>query len=168
MSKDIEVFTIYHIPGIKVGVTKRDPSLRVREQGYNEFEILETHTDVDLVGQRERELQEEYGYKIDNLSYTFVTTKMSPLSKTPEALKKKGDSQRGKPLKGNRERMMGNTQCYGRGRLYKELTTGYTGFASDMSKRFKTNMYNIVAYAKRNRALRRGRLKGLHFIIIEN
>ncbi len=58
-------YYIYHIPGIKIGVSK-DPKNRVKRQGYTNYEILEEHIDIDLVSTREIELQIEYGYGRDN------------------------------------------------------------------------------------------------------
>lgn len=62
-------YYIYHIPGVKVGCSK-NPKSRVKGQGYNNFEILETHTDIDIASKREIELQIEYGYGRDcNVTY---------------------------------------------------------------------------------------------------
>lgn len=38
-------------------------------QGYSDYEILETHTDIMEVSRREIELQKQYGYKVDNVYY---------------------------------------------------------------------------------------------------
>jgi hypothetical protein len=54
------MFTLYHIPGVKIGCTK-NLKRRMREQGFTEYEILETHADIDIASKREIELQEEYG-----------------------------------------------------------------------------------------------------------
>ena len=54
------MFTLYHIPGVKIGCTK-NLKRRMREQGFTEYEILETHTDIDIASKREIELQEKYG-----------------------------------------------------------------------------------------------------------
>ena len=59
---------IYHIPGVKIGATKR-PQDRVTEQGYNTYEILEKSDDVYYISKREKELQKQYGYKIDGPYY---------------------------------------------------------------------------------------------------
>jgi len=56
----IKMFTLYHIPGVKIGCTK-NLTRRMREQGFTQYEILETHTDIDIASKREIELQEEYG-----------------------------------------------------------------------------------------------------------
>ena len=58
------MYHIYHIKGVKIGCST-DPKRRVRQQGNTEFEILESHTDIDIASQREIELQKEYGYKVD-------------------------------------------------------------------------------------------------------
>ena len=61
-------YYIYHIPGIKIGCTNQ-PEKRMSDQGFTEWEILETHTDIHEASNREMELQEEYGYRIDNVPY---------------------------------------------------------------------------------------------------
>jgi hypothetical protein len=56
-------YTIYHVPGVKIGVTI-DVKNRVEEQqGYRpgEYEILETSDDLDYISKRELYLQERYG-----------------------------------------------------------------------------------------------------------
>jgi hypothetical protein len=55
------MYYIYHIPGVKVGCTK-NLTTRMKRQGFSEYEILETHTDIDIASNREIELQNQYGY----------------------------------------------------------------------------------------------------------
>ena len=55
------MYYIYHIPGVKIGCTKHIQK-RIKQQGFTEFEILETHTDIDIASDREIELQKQYGY----------------------------------------------------------------------------------------------------------
>jgi len=62
------MYYIYHIPGVKVGCSNQ-PKERVAKQGYTEFEILETHNDIDIASERELQLQKEYGYKVDKMTY---------------------------------------------------------------------------------------------------
>lgn len=64
------MYTIYHIPGIKVGCTEQDPAYRVKKQGYTEFEILEVHEDILVATQREIELQLQLFGVRDNKPYT--------------------------------------------------------------------------------------------------
>jgi len=64
-------YYIYHIPGKKIGVT-HDLNYRViKQQGYepHEFEILTESEDIDFASDIERQLQKEYGYKIDEIPY---------------------------------------------------------------------------------------------------
>ena len=62
------MYYIYHIKGVKIGVST-NPEKRVEKQNYNHFEILETHTDIYKVSDREIELQKQYGYKVDKVPY---------------------------------------------------------------------------------------------------
>ena len=70
-------YYIYHVPGKKIGVTC-DLNNRVTvQQGYGpgEYEILETHTDIDAVSIRELQLQKAYGYKVDHRLYKTLNPK---------------------------------------------------------------------------------------------
>tara|TARA_R100001463_G_scaffold69776_1_gene123226 strand:+ start:469 stop:690 length:222 start_codon:yes stop_codon:yes gene_type:complete len=64
-------YTIYHIPGKKIGVTNDIYSRVEQQQGYDvgEYEILESSTDIDYISKREIELQKEYGYRVDLKPY---------------------------------------------------------------------------------------------------
>jgi hypothetical protein len=59
------MYYIYHIPGVKIGVSS-EPTKRVANQGYTDFEILEQHTDIEMASDREIELQIQYFGKRDN------------------------------------------------------------------------------------------------------
>ena len=64
-------YYIYHIPGKKIGVT-RDLNKRVTEQqGYepHEYEVLTESEDMDFASDMERQLQKEYGYRVDEVPY---------------------------------------------------------------------------------------------------
>ena len=65
------MYYIYHIPGKKIGVT-RDLNKRVTlTQGYKpgEYEVLDQSDDIDYISDKEIELQQSYGYRIDNKLY---------------------------------------------------------------------------------------------------
>ena len=62
------MYYIYHIPGIKIGCSS-EIDIRVESQGFNSYDILEQHFDIYIASKRERELQKQYGYKIDNAPY---------------------------------------------------------------------------------------------------
>jgi len=68
------MYTIYEIPGIKIGVSK-DVEKRVKKQGFFNYNVLETHTCIYEVSARERELQKEYGYKVDHRLYKTLNPK---------------------------------------------------------------------------------------------
>jgi hypothetical protein len=61
MKNNIKKYYIYHVPGVKIGCST-EPNYRVKRQGYDKYEILETHTDINIASQREIELQNQYGY----------------------------------------------------------------------------------------------------------
>ena len=61
-------YYIYHVPGIKIGCTVNVPH-RMKEQGFTEWEHLETHTDIYEVSDREMELQHQYGLPVDTVPY---------------------------------------------------------------------------------------------------
>jgi len=65
------MYYIYHIKGIKIGCTT-NPKRRVNSQGYSEYEILETHSDINLAAKREIELQKQYGYIEKNIHTDYV------------------------------------------------------------------------------------------------
>ena len=64
-------YYLYHIPGKKIGVTRDLISRVVDQQGYDldEVEVLEQSTDIDYISDRELELQQSYGYRVDRQKY---------------------------------------------------------------------------------------------------
>ena len=74
-----KIYYIYEIWGKKIGCAV-DLERRIKYQNaFNggRYEVLEVHTDVMLASQREIELQEQYGYKVDNIPYwkTLINVK---------------------------------------------------------------------------------------------
>jgi NTP pyrophosphatase (non-canonical NTP hydrolase) len=79
-------YYIYHIPGKKIGVTC-DLNNRVTvQQGYSpdEYEILESSSDVDYISDKERTLQREYGYRVDMVPYRNLNKKTMNLNVTEQ------------------------------------------------------------------------------------
>ena len=70
MSKTPKYF-IYHIEGKKIGVTD-NPSRRAKQYKLEELEIIETETSAKRAGEREIELQKQYGYPVDKKAYHKV------------------------------------------------------------------------------------------------
>jgi len=64
-------YAIYHIPGVKIGVTNNIKSRVEEQQGYkpSEYEILEMSDDINYISRRELYLQERYGYRVDRQLY---------------------------------------------------------------------------------------------------
>lgn len=75
----MEVYKIYHIPGIKIGLSI-NPKDRVRKTSSNVYEILEEHTDIFIASEREIELQKEYGYRVDRVPYYETIGMINPNS----------------------------------------------------------------------------------------
>ena len=65
------MYYIYHIPGKKIGVTRNLNNRVTLMQGYKpgEYEVLDQSDDIDYISDKEIELQQSYGYKIDNKLY---------------------------------------------------------------------------------------------------
>ena len=64
-------YCIYHIPGKKIGVTNNLKYRVEEQQGYKEgeYEILDMNDDIDYISWKERKLQKEYGYAVDEELY---------------------------------------------------------------------------------------------------
>ena len=88
------MYYIYHIPGIKIGCTS-DLEKRMSDQGFTEWDILETHTDIYEVSDREIQLQKDYGLPVDTEPY-YVTVEKRLLATeaghTTEAKAKRSQS----------------------------------------------------------------------------
>ena len=65
-------YAIYHIPGIKIGVTNNVKYRVEQQQGYyeDEYEIIEMSEDINYISKRELELQRQYGYNVDEELYS--------------------------------------------------------------------------------------------------
>lgn len=62
------MYSIYHIPGVKIGCTD-NVERRIIQQSFTNYEILEEHTDIFIASDREIQLQKQYGYKVDIIPY---------------------------------------------------------------------------------------------------
>ena len=67
-------YAIYHIPGVKIGVTNNIKYRVEEQQGYSEdeYEILEMSDDIDYISKRELYLQERHGYRVDRQLYKDI------------------------------------------------------------------------------------------------
>jgi len=64
-------YYLYHIPGVKIGVTKNLTERVENQQGYHrwEYRVVMSTEDIDLVSKLELQLQKEYGYRVDEIPY---------------------------------------------------------------------------------------------------
>jgi len=64
-------YYIYHIPGKKIGVTRNLNNRVTLIQGYKEgeYEVLDQSDDINYISDKEIELQQSYGYRIDRKKY---------------------------------------------------------------------------------------------------
>ena len=76
------MYTIYHIPGKKIGVTRNLNSRVTEQQGYapDEYEVLLTSDDIDYISTMEIELQKSYGYKVDRQTYKNLINKRNKMN----------------------------------------------------------------------------------------
>ena len=65
-------YCIYHIPGVKIGVTNNIRYRVEEQQGYKEgeYEIVEMSDDIDYISAKELVLQRKYGYRVDRKPYS--------------------------------------------------------------------------------------------------
>ena len=71
------MYTIYHIPGRKIGCTNNLERRMKQYPSDYEFEIIETHTDIEIASDREIELQNEYGYPQDPMRYAETIRRLA-------------------------------------------------------------------------------------------
>ena len=66
------MYYLYHVPGVKIGVTTNLEDRVERQQGYypDEYEVIMSTTDIDLISEKERQLQKAFGYRVDMKLYS--------------------------------------------------------------------------------------------------
>ena len=76
------MYTIYHIPGKKIGVTRNIKKRVTEQQGYapDEYEVLHSSDDINEISAMEIELQKSYGYKVDRQSYRNLIIKTKSMN----------------------------------------------------------------------------------------
>ena len=65
-------YYLYHVPGVKIGVTKNIKERVERQQGYieSEYDIIMSSDDIDNISKWERKLQKKLGYRVDEKLYS--------------------------------------------------------------------------------------------------
>jgi NTP pyrophosphatase (non-canonical NTP hydrolase) len=81
MSKPM--YYVYHVPGIKVGMTKDLGDRVFEQQGYDphEVELLYVSRDMEAASKKELEYQQKLKYPVDRQSYKNLMNKQKPMSK---------------------------------------------------------------------------------------
>jgi NTP pyrophosphatase (non-canonical NTP hydrolase) len=74
------MYYIYHIPGKKIGVTRNLKNRVEVMQGYkpDEYQVLESTTDLDRASTMEIKLQKAFGYPVDRRPYKEVIKSSKP------------------------------------------------------------------------------------------
>ena len=65
------MYYLYHIPGVKIGVTTNLKKRVEHQQGYNrsEYKVIMSTKDIDLISKKEISLQKALGYRVDRQLY---------------------------------------------------------------------------------------------------
>jgi len=65
-------YYLYHVPGVKIGVTTNIKERVERQQGYieSEYDIIMSSDDIDNISEWERKLQKKLGYRVDEKLYS--------------------------------------------------------------------------------------------------
>ena len=66
------MYTVYHIPGIKVGCTDNPQKRIVQQQGYTNYEVLLKTESLEEASSAEITFQQQLGYSIDETSYKNI------------------------------------------------------------------------------------------------
>jgi hypothetical protein len=83
-----KIYYIYEIFGKKIGCTSNIERRMMQQKVYNgNYEILEAYTDPNIASIREKELQREYGYKVDRSSFARMMEWQSKLDRKEIASK---------------------------------------------------------------------------------
>ncbi len=92
------MYTIYEVPGVKVGCTSRSPEVRVKEQGYTQFRVVEVVVDIKVASERERYWQEELGYREKKVNSYVNILQIQKITTKPE-IRAKAASKRKETIK---------------------------------------------------------------------
>ena len=83
------MYYVYHIPKIKIGMTKDLGDRVFEQQGYSpeDVELLYVSRDMDSASKKELEYQKFYGYPVDRQSYKDLMKKQKPKKKSMKKFK---------------------------------------------------------------------------------
>lgn len=87
------MYTIYHVPGVKVGCSE-NVKKRIKQQGYDEYEIIEILHGKKEASEREIYWQKKLGYGRDSWN-TYEGTRIAGVyAAKPKALAKRRETQK--------------------------------------------------------------------------
>ena len=156
------IYTIYYLPTVpKVGMTK-DLERRTKEnvRRYNidpkTVRTLAVTEDRDYGEGLESYYQDWYNCSKTDPGYSHMAG-VRQRAQTLEARSRKSQS------------LKGNSNSYGIGFLFKELSTGFVGYRADHVHRFNLPEHAMPLYHNltRNAPVSRGKYKGLQWIVID-
>ena len=80
MSKTKPMYYVYHVPGVKVGMTKDLGDRVFEQQGYDphEVELLYVSRDMESASEKELQYQKALQYPVDRQSYKDLMKKQKP------------------------------------------------------------------------------------------
>ena len=110
------MYTIYHIPGIKVGCSKRVEA-RVKSQGYINYEILEVCNTIEQASEREIYWQYKLNYGRDTTSSYSNTLEKVKLAVVPEIIKKRAETRKTNECKNKFRETINNSELWKKGRV---------------------------------------------------
>ena len=151
------MYYIYHIPGIKIGCTTNLKN-RMAQLNYTEYEVLEEHLDGWIAGDRELELQKEYGYDIDPVHY-MIKLRQLESGRTKESYERAAQKTKGVKLSDEQKYKlsqagMGNQNAKGAIRseeTRKKLSDAHMG--STVSLETKSKISETMKGMKRPRVI---------------
>ena len=89
MSKTKPMYYVYHIPKVKIGMTKDLGDRVFEQQGYEpeDVELLYVSRNMESASEKELEYQKFYGYPVDRQSYKDLMKKQKPKKKSMKKFK---------------------------------------------------------------------------------
>ena len=166
------MYYIYHIPGVKVGCTKRWRARCTENKNKHgksiTLELLETVSSPVVADILEYYWNKELGYGKLVTGVRYMTRLKVGNSVKGKVRSKKTRSKMSKAQKAVVKATGKESSRYGTGRWFKELSTGFIGTATEIVSKFNlpNNVY-IYNNVRKGSPLVKGKYKGLHFIVVD-
>jgi hypothetical protein len=147
-------YYIYEIPGVKIGCTWNVKRRVEKNQGYTNYIILETHTDIYEASRREIELQKKHGYRVDTKPY-WKTIKMPTTEGSRKAGKKAGKKNKESGHMSNIGKKYGKTNGKINGKIQgkKNVESGHMARIGKIQGKKNVESGHMTALGKLSRKL---------------